>query len=45
MGFAATDFPEALRYYHEAISLPLYQTLEEAQQDRVVNALGEALGQ
>ena len=44
MGFAATDFPEALHYYHEAISLPLYQTLEETQQDRVVNALREALG-
>ena len=43
MGFAASDFPEAMRYYAEAISLPMYATLTEAQQDAVVGALQKAL--
>ena len=43
MGFQPGDFPEAERYYREAISLPLYPTLEEAEQDRVVEALTELL--
>lgn len=43
MGFAAEDFPEAMRYYAEAISLPMYATLTEAQQDEVVGALRRAL--
>jgi UDP-4-amino-4,6-dideoxy-N-acetyl-beta-L-altrosamine transaminase len=42
MGFAPADFPEAERYYAEAISLPMYPGLAEAQQDRVVAALREA---
>jgi UDP-4-amino-4,6-dideoxy-N-acetyl-beta-L-altrosamine transaminase len=43
MGFKAADFPEAMRYYGEAISLPMYATLTEAQQDTVVGALQKAL--
>jgi UDP-4-amino-4,6-dideoxy-N-acetyl-beta-L-altrosamine transaminase len=43
MGFQGGDFPEAERYYSEAISLPMFQTLNEAQQGRVVEALGKAL--
>jgi UDP-4-amino-4,6-dideoxy-N-acetyl-beta-L-altrosamine transaminase len=39
MGFNAGDFPQAESYYGEAISLPLYPTMSEAQQDRVVAAL------
>jgi UDP-4-amino-4,6-dideoxy-N-acetyl-beta-L-altrosamine transaminase len=42
MGFTPADFPEAERYYAEAISLPMYPGLTEAQQDRVVAALREA---
>lgn len=38
-GFAPEDFPQAQRYYAEAISLPLYATLRDDQQDRVVNVL------
>lgn len=41
-GFAPGDFPEAERYYAEAISLPMYATLSEQDQDRVVRALREA---
>lgn len=43
MGFKSGDFPEAESYYMEAISLPMYPTLSEAQQDRVVEALRRAL--
>lgn len=43
MGFKAGDFPEAERYYAEAISIPMFPTLTEAQQDEVVAALREAL--
>jgi UDP-4-amino-4,6-dideoxy-N-acetyl-beta-L-altrosamine transaminase len=43
MGFKVGDYPEAERYYAEAISLPMFQTLTEAQQDRVVGALRVAL--
>ncbi len=43
MGFHAGDYPEAERYYAEAISLPMYPTMTEAQQDQVVAALAEAL--
>jgi dTDP-4-amino-4,6-dideoxygalactose transaminase len=43
MGFRQGDYPEAERYYTEAISLPMFQTMTEAQQDEVVSALKEAL--
>lgn len=43
MGFKIGDFPEAEQYYQEAISLPMFQTLSEAQQDRVLIALRQAL--
>lgn len=43
MGFKAGDFPEAERYYAEAISLPMYPTITTAQQDQVITALSKAL--
>jgi UDP-4-amino-4,6-dideoxy-N-acetyl-beta-L-altrosamine transaminase len=43
MGFKPADFPEAQNYYAQAISLPVYQTLTEAQQDRVVAVLEQVL--
>jgi UDP-4-amino-4,6-dideoxy-N-acetyl-beta-L-altrosamine transaminase len=43
MGFKPGDFPEAERYYAEAVSLPMYATLNEEGQDRVVAALRAAL--
>jgi UDP-4-amino-4,6-dideoxy-N-acetyl-beta-L-altrosamine transaminase len=42
MGFKVEDFPEAKRYYSEAISLPMYPAMSEVQQDVVVNALSRA---
>ncbi len=44
MGFKASDYPEAERYYAEAISLPMFQTLKKSQQLKVVNALKKAIG-
>ncbi len=43
MGFRQGDYPEAERYYAEAISLPMFQTMSEAQQDEVVAAVCKAL--
>lgn len=43
MGFKSGDFPEAERYYAEAISLPIYSTLSDAQQVQVAAALHEEL--
>lgn len=43
MGFKEGDFPQAEQYYREAISLPMFQSLSEAQQDQVLAALSKAL--
>lgn len=43
LGFRAGDFPEAERYYREAISIPLYPAMTEAMQDEVIEALREEL--
>lgn len=43
MGFKVGDFPQAESYYDEAISLPLFPTMTEAEQDKVVIALQEAM--
>ena len=43
LGFQWGDFPQAEQYYREAISLPLYPGLAEAEQDQVVAALRETL--
>ncbi|WP_331376780.1 UDP-4-amino-4,6-dideoxy-N-acetyl-beta-L-altrosamine transaminase [Sinorhizobium chiapasense] len=39
MGFRNGDFPVAERYYDEAITLPIFPTMTEVQQDEVVAAL------
>ncbi len=43
MGFCNGDFPLAERYYQQAISLPMYHTLTEDQQDSVIQAVTDAL--
>lgn len=43
LGFNWRDFPQAERYYREAISLPLYYRLTEESQNRVVASLREVL--
>jgi UDP-4-amino-4,6-dideoxy-N-acetyl-beta-L-altrosamine transaminase len=44
LGHRRESYPEAERYYAEAISLPMFPALTEEQQDRVVAALAEACG-
>lgn len=44
MGFKPEDFPEAMGYYREAISLPMYQGLTDEQQDIVVRVIQSVLG-
>lgn len=43
MGFNRADFPAAEHYYAEAISLPMYATLTEAQQQQVIDTLRRIL--
>jgi len=43
LGFRTGQFPEAERYYADAISLPLFPSMSDAQQAAVVAALREAL--
>jgi dTDP-4-amino-4,6-dideoxygalactose transaminase len=45
LGFKAGDFPEAEAYYAQAISLPLYPAMTDAQQDEVVDQLRRLLGE
>jgi dTDP-4-amino-4,6-dideoxygalactose transaminase len=42
-GFAEGDFPEAEAYASSALSLPLFPSLSEDQQDRVVQVLADSL--
>lgn len=44
MGFRYGDFPEAEKYYSEAISIPLFPTLTNTEQDFVVESLKVAMG-
>lgn len=43
MGFKPDDFPEAMQYYREAISLPMFQGLTEGLQNEVVQAMKTSL--
>jgi UDP-4-amino-4,6-dideoxy-N-acetyl-beta-L-altrosamine transaminase len=43
MGFEDESFPQAMAYYREAISLPMFHGMKDRQQDEVVKALEFAL--
>jgi UDP-4-amino-4,6-dideoxy-N-acetyl-beta-L-altrosamine transaminase len=43
MGFVEGDFPEAEKYYSEAITLPLYTALTTAEQDYVIESIKSLL--
>jgi len=44
-GFAVDAFPEAIRYYSEALTLPIYPTMSGEQQDTVISTLTKVLGE
>ncbi|QKS82240.1 UDP-4-amino-4,6-dideoxy-N-acetyl-beta-L-altrosamine transaminase [Pseudomonas bijieensis] len=43
MGFKPEDFPAAQAYYREAISIPMFQTMSDEQQDQVIASLRKAV--
>lgn len=43
LGFRAGTFPEAEKYYQEAISLPIYPAMTASAQEKVIFSLGQAL--
>lgn len=43
LGFKEGDFPESEKYYKEAISLPMFHRLTDAEQDFVVNTIRDIL--
>lgn len=43
LGFKPGDFPNSERYYHRAISIPLFPRMTDADQDRVVDLIGSVL--
>jgi UDP-4-amino-4,6-dideoxy-N-acetyl-beta-L-altrosamine transaminase len=43
MGFKPNDFPNAMDYYKQAISIPLYPTLSNQDQDYVIESLKNVL--
>jgi len=43
LGFQQGAFPEAEQYYREAISLPMFHSMTEAQQDEVIRCLEDIL--
>ena len=44
LGYRPEDYPHALRYYEEALSIPLFYDLTEVEQDGVISALQELAG-
>ena len=42
LGFAPGNFPNAEHYYHRAITIPLYPTMTDDEQDHVIAALKRA---
>jgi len=44
MGFKPEDYPNAFKFYQEALSIPLYYDLKDEQQEFVIATLKELLG-
>jgi dTDP-4-amino-4,6-dideoxygalactose transaminase len=43
LGFKMGDFPQSEKYYGAAISLPLFPSLTEVEQDTVIHAVQQAI--
>jgi dTDP-4-amino-4,6-dideoxygalactose transaminase len=39
LGYDFTDYPEALHYYEEALSIPLFPKLRRSQQEYVAKSI------
>ncbi len=44
MGFSPEDYPNAQRYYHEALTIPLFYDLTDDEQKHVIDAVQELVG-
>ena len=44
LGIRAVDYPQANKYYDEALSIPLYVDLSDKQQESIINLILELLG-
>lgn len=44
LGFRPEDYPHAQRYYEEALTIPLFYSLTDAEQQRVITAVNELAG-
>jgi UDP-4-amino-4,6-dideoxy-N-acetyl-beta-L-altrosamine transaminase len=44
LGFRPEDYPAALAFYHEALSIPLYYGLDDATQHKVIKTIKELVG-
>lgn len=43
MGFTESDYPQAMAYYRDAISIPLYHSMTDENQETVVRVLGSSI--
>jgi len=44
LGFGVEKLPEAMSYYHEALTIPLYPSLRKSQQSKVIIELSNLIG-
>jgi UDP-4-amino-4,6-dideoxy-N-acetyl-beta-L-altrosamine transaminase len=44
LGLNLNDFPDAINYYEEALSIPLFYDLTDAQQEHIVSVLQDLVG-
>ena len=44
LGFSKSDYPEAEKYYSEAISIPIFPGLKETEQDKVISLIKKPVG-
>ena len=43
LGFGIEKIPEAMSYYHEALTIPLYPSLKQSQQRKVIVELSNLI--
>ena len=44
LGFQLQDYPEAEKYYNEALTLPIYYGLSNEQVSKVINVVQDVVG-